>query len=236
MAADTDVVEYKVAPYARVVAVMKKLSLTRPLVLMVVGLPGAGKSFFAKQFSETFGVAHACSDRIRHELFAQPQFTQDENIIVERIQTYFVDELAKTGRSFLIDGSCNAAAERRRLCELAKVNGYSTLVIWVQTDPATAKARSLRRSASKPDDQYNCGLSAQQYDTLAKRFTPPTNEDYVVISGKHTYSTQARMVLRKLAAPRAEAAEQAHKQKTAQAVAPSPRPVPKPRQRNVIIR
>ena len=47
---------------------MKSLSLAKPLVLVVIGLPGAGKSFFARQFSETFGAPMVSGDRIRHVL------------------------------------------------------------------------------------------------------------------------------------------------------------------------
>ncbi len=212
---------------------MKTLSLARPLILMVIGLPGAGKSFFANQFSDTFSVASVSADRLRYELFATPQFTADENEIVNRLQNYMATELAKSGRSFLIDGGCDTKAARQKVVQLAKDNGYGTLVIWVQTDPATAKSRSLKRSATKADDQYNTSLSDAQFEALAQRFVQPTKEDNVVISGKYVYGTQARTVLRKLAAPRTEAISKD------EPVAVAPRSTPQAidtTRRNVVIR
>lgn len=202
---------------------MKTLSLARPLIMMVIGLPGAGKSFFARQFSETFSIACVSADRIRYELFAQPQFTADENAIVARLQDYMADELAKSGRSFLIDGNCNTKAARQRVAQLAKDNGYSTLLIWVQIDPATAKSRATKRNAKKADDVYNPSISDTQFEVLAQRLAPPLKEEHVVISGKYVYSTQARTVLRKLAAPHAKAVNDAHNKKDQPIPTASPR-------------
>jgi len=116
----------------------------------------------------------------------------------------------------LIDGVCDTRQERTGLEQLAAKHGYGTLTVWVQTDEPTAKARSLQRNPKRPGDEFNSRLTPEQFGVIAKRFVPPTREDYVVISGKHTYTTQAKMVLRKLAAPRAEKADAAYQQETKQ--------------------
>ncbi|MBO9600754.1 MAG: hypothetical protein J7559_23390, partial [Cohnella sp.] len=47
--------------------------------------------------------------------------------------------------------------------------------------------------------------TAEQHDAAVRRFSAPhSTEKPIVISGKHTYATQAKMVLRKLAEPRAD--------------------------------
>lgn len=216
---------------------MKTLSLARPLIMMVIGLPGAGKSFFARQFSDTFSIASVSSDRIRYELFASPQFSSDENEIVSRMQDYMAEELAKSGRSFLIDGNCNSKAARQKIAQLAKDNGYNTLLIWVQTDPATAKVRATKRNPKKPDDKFSASITDTLFDTFTQRFAPPVKEDHVVISGKHVYSTQARTVLRKLAMPHVEAANATHKD--AEPLTPVPKRPTQPSvrsRRDVVIR
>lgn len=217
---------------------MKALSLQRPLIIMVTGLPGSGKSFFAKQFAETFGAACVRSDKIRSDLFGNPQFTVDENEIVGRVADYMVAELAKTGRSFLVDGICNTRAARLQIEQLAKANSYRTLVIWVQTDPSTAKVRSLKRNHKLPGNSENSNLTAEQFEDFSKRFAPPLKEDYVVISGRHAYSTQARTVLKKLATSHTDSAQDTAEQKARQVATISRPAAPKlntPR-RGVIIR
>lgn len=196
---------------------MKALSLARPLLIFIVGLPGAGKSYFARHFSDTFGAPLASADTLRFELFDKPSFSQNEYGLIKRLLERQLLELLKTKNTVLIDGVCNTRQERTGLEQLASQHGYGTLTVWVQTDEPTAKARSLQRNPKRPGDEFNSRLNAEQFETLAKRFAQPTREDYVVISGKHTYTTQAKMVLRKLAAPRAEKADAAYQQETKQA-------------------
>jgi predicted kinase len=192
---------------------MKSLNLTRPLVLMVVGHPGAGKSFFARQFSETFNAPVVSFDRIRFELFANPTFSNDENDLVGRVASYMIEELFKSHRTLIVDGGCNSKVERTKLGQAAKEAGYDTTVVWVQTDINTSKNRALKRNGDKRvDDRFNRSVNESTFETLAKRFTEPTRENYVVISGKHTYNTQAKMVLRKLVVAREAEAHAAHRQ------------------------
>lgn len=220
------------------ITTMKSLNLARPQMLMIVGNPGAGKSFFARQFSETFDAPVVAVDRIRYELFAEPTYGSDENDLVERLAGYFTDELFKTRRSFVIDGGCNARADRLRLAQQARKAGYDTIVVWVQTDVGTCRARALKRNPKRSvDDQFSPTLSEQLFDSMARRFTEPTRENHVVISGKHTYSTQAKMVLRKLVAAREAVAEAAHRQETEQVKQTSQRPdLRRPTRRGVVIR
>src|SRR5687767_12002913 len=128
---------------------MKSLTLAKPLVIMMVGVPGAGKSFFARRFSETFGAPVVSSNRLYHELFAQPQFSSQENQLVQRLAEYQVEELLKTKRTFIIDGGCNAKTDRQQLRQLAKAAGYDSLIVWVQVNAPTAEARALKRSSRR---------------------------------------------------------------------------------------
>ncbi len=213
---------------------MKSLNLARPQMLMIVGNPGAGKSFFARQFSETFDAPVVAVDRIRYELFAQPTFSNDENELVGRMANYFTDELLKTKRSFVVDGGCNARTDRQRLAQNAKKAGYDVNVIWVQTDLATCKARALKRNPKRSeDDKYATSLTDDAFEALVRRFTEPTRENHVVISGKHTYGTQAKMVLRKLIAAREVATEVAHEQAKQATQRPDPN---QPQRRGIVIR
>ncbi|HKX73178.1 MAG TPA: AAA family ATPase [Candidatus Saccharimonadales bacterium] len=192
---------------------MKTLALSRPLILILVGLPGAGKSFFARQFSDMFDAPMVGFNRITFELFEKPQLSAAEQDIVRRIALYQMDELVKTHRSFIVDGGSNTVTERQQLEKLAKASGYGTLVIWVQTDDNTCRLRATKRNPKRsPDDALTPALTDVLWAEQAKRFHQPIKESYMVISGKHAFSTQAKMVLRKLSTPHAEEARTAHQQ------------------------
>jgi predicted kinase len=222
---------------------MKALSLARPLLILVIGLPGSGKSFFARHFSDTFGSPLVSADEMQFELFDPPKFSPMEYGLIKRLAERQLTQLTKTRTSIVVDGICNTRQERQQLEQFATAHNYGTLIVWVQTDEPTAKSRSTTRNKKRSGDELNVRLTQEQYATQAKRMSPPTKtEDYVVISGKHTYSTQAKMVLRKLAAPRAEKADAAYQKETEQVRARTPNPAPRaatpttqPR-RNVVIR
>ncbi len=220
---------------------MKPASLTKPLAIVMLGIPGAGKSFFARQFSETFGAPVVSYDRIGYELFADPQFTKEEQLIIKNIAHYQVEELVKTKKTVLIDGGANGRMERAELSRIIKQAGYNVLLIWVQTDLATSRQRALKRNPQKRDDQYNKALPKEVFERMMQAVAPPSNaEKYMVISGKHTYATQARMVLRKLAVPREDALESAPVRQVSISQAgrgndEPPRPIP-PTRRSVTVR
>lgn len=182
---------------------MKSLSLSQPHLIIMVGIPGSGKSLFAEKFADTFRtpyISHA-------KLSALSELPSDA---IEEIISYQLDELFKTGHSIILDGASETHAQRAELTKRAHAHGYETLYIWVQIDLATAETRSTK--ASK--ERVTPALTQEHFNHLVKRFaTPNTPERSIVISGKHTYASQAKVVLKKLSAPRTEI--------TTRAVAPS---------------
>ena len=177
---------------------MKSLSLTAPHVVIMVGLPGAGKSFFAEHFSETFSAPLVNWNSIRTQVFDHPTYSTEEDAIVKRIADYTLNELFKTQATLLYEGDTLTQASRQALARTVRDAGYEPLFVWVQTDVTSARARAIKQ-----------GVSPDYYDASKKRFTPLKDSDpYVVISGKHTYASQLKIVLRKLSSARATAAEE----------------------------
>lgn len=159
---------------------MKYLSLSSPHLIVMVGEPGAGKTFFAQQFAETFSAP-----LLSTHFF--DSYSQDYSTISQST-LQLLREMIKTKRTIICDGLANRRVERGALTKFAKKNGYSILFVWVQTDQNTARQRSLKISP------------ADVYETNLRRFSPPhESEPFIVISGKHTYATQARTLLNHIA-------------------------------------
>lgn len=182
---------------------MKSLSLSRPLIIMVIGIPGSGKSFFARQFASTFSAPLVSMDFIRHTLVPESNYTSEEDEVVGELAEAQLSELVKTERSVIVDGGVNTIAGRQSVVNLARKHGYGTLLIWVQTDQPTAEYRSTRRSKRRKGDELNSSMHPDAFSDNVRIFEQPTRrEDFVVISGKHTFATQVRVVLKKIVAPR----------------------------------
>lgn len=165
---------------------MKSLNLTKPHLIVVVGIPGAGKSFFGQQFSDTFNAPFLRVDDLR-------DMVADEKT-VQKLWNYTLEKLLLSKQTMLLEGIGVTRAERRTISTYARSHGYQPLYVWVQTEPTTAQTRAAKS-----------GMKAATFEEQTKKFEFLNGtEPYMVISGKHTYASQAKNVLKKLAEPRAE--------------------------------
>lgn len=179
---------------------MKHLQLTPPLLIVTMGYPGAGKTYFARQFAEQYGLARVSEDRIRYELFEEPLFNDEENEIINRVAFYLLEQLMQTESTIVCEGSFLTQAERKSINELAKKYGYRTLVVWLQTDIETSAQRAASRDRRNPDSKYAFGINRQIFDSIKDTLQRPgEKEAVVVVSGKHAFKNQSLTVLRKIA-------------------------------------
>lgn len=148
---------------------------------MMVGLPGSGKSFFAKQFADTFSAPYI-------DALTLTSYAKDVPAAM-KIITNFASQIARTKQTFIYEGDTDSRALRAEFMQFAARNGYQPLIIWVQVDGKTAKSRTLK--AGKMDEDT--------FESVVQNFSAPLqSEKPVVISGKHTYASQVKVVLASL--------------------------------------
>lgn len=178
---------------------MSKLILNRPTLILLYGYPGAGKTFMARQLCEDIQAAHVQSDRVRFELFDQPRYDAQENQIVDHLMQYMTEEFLHAGISVVYDINAMRVSQRRLLREMARKNKAETILIWLQVDADSAYQRVSKRDRRKTDDKYSLPLDKRTFEqSSANMQNPQITEDYMVISGKHTYQTQRNAVTKKL--------------------------------------
>jgi predicted kinase len=178
---------------------MAKIIPAKPFLLMLYGFPGAGKTYFARQLSENIQAAHLQADRIRSELFEEPRHDKRENEIVSQLMNYMAEEFLAAGVSVVYDVNALRARQRHDLRALARRGGAKPLLIWFQMDQDTAFARNVKRDRRRADDKYATKWDRTSFESVIGGMQNPTNaDDYVVVSGKHLYSTQQSAVVRKL--------------------------------------
>lgn len=164
---------------------MKSLQLDRPHAIIVIGIQGSGKTFFAEKFASTFNAPF-----IEQAMFDRSASNEASS---KELMSSMLKEMLKTGRSIVVELALPTKTERTELSRELKRAGYEPLYVWVQVDIDTAMTRSYRA----------VGIDADEYRDRMRRFSPPhQSERALVISGKHTFATQAKSVLRKLSGPR----------------------------------
>ena len=177
-----------------------KLQLDSPLLIVMMGLPGAGKTFFARQLANTLNFGYISEDRIRYDIFADPKFSQDEQTVTRKIMGYMIEELSRVKRHIILDGRFLNASERQKIHQAMKAAEYKSLTVWVQTEEDLARRRSLKRDKRKPDDKYNSPVTKIEFNSSKDNLQKPEEkENFSVISGKHTFKSQSDTVLKRIA-------------------------------------
>ncbi|MGF7229686.1 MAG: AAA family ATPase [Candidatus Saccharibacteria bacterium] len=177
---------------------MSKVIPTKPLLITLYGFPGAGKTYFARQLCEHLQAAHIQGDRIRGELFENPQYDKDENQVIAQLMDYMTGEFLSAGISVVYDTNALRVSQRRQLRETARKAHAQNLLIWLQIDHESAMARVTKRDRRRSDDKFAMPLDKNTFDRIAGGMQNPQNEEYIVISGKHTFNTQLSAFMKRL--------------------------------------
>jgi predicted kinase len=178
---------------------MAKVVPNKPLLILLYGFPGSGKTYFARQLCENLHAAHVQGDRIRAELFEEPRYDKQEDTIVAQLMNYMSEEFLNAGLSVIYDVNALRTSQRHTLRDMARRAHAQPLLVWLQIDIESAFTRSIKRDRRRADDKYAAKFDRTTFESVIGYMqNPATTEDYVVISGKHLFSTQLSAVMKRL--------------------------------------
>ena len=171
----------------------------QPLLLMLYGFPGAGKTYFSRQFCEQIQAARVEGDRIRSELFEKPRYDKQENEVITQLMNYMTEEFLNAGMSVVYDTNAMRLAQRHALREIARKSHALPVLIWFQMDAESAFYRNSKRDHRRGDDKYAAAFDKNTFASIIGHMqNPMPAEDYIVVSGKHTFNAQFSTVIRRL--------------------------------------
>lgn len=178
---------------------MAKVIPTRPLFIMLYGFPGAGKTYFARQLCENLQAVHVQADRIRAELFEKPRYDNQENAIVNQLSDYMAGEFLSAGVSVVYDTNAMRQSQRHQWRDMARRAHAIPVLIWFQIDMESSFTRSMKRDRRRADDRYAMPMDRSTFEAIVGRMQNPTNtEEFIVVSGKHLFSTQFSATMKRL--------------------------------------
>lgn len=172
---------------------MDTIGINKPHLIIMIGIPGSGKSFFAEHFADSFKAPIISTDEIRSKLFKVVKFSKEEDVIVNTVANYLLDELLKTNRTIIFRGETAKKSDRLKIFKKCRDAGYEPLCVWVQTDVDTSRKRLIKKIGAKH-------FNNDKFENDIKNFSAPNilSEKPVVISGKYTYNSQLKIVLKNL--------------------------------------
>ena len=145
----------------------------RPAVVLLMGLPGVGKSHVARLLCARLGAAHVATDELRSRLFIAASYTDAENRAVFGAAEALVDGLLAEGHRVVVDATNLRARDRAPVEGVAKRRGVPLTYVLVTAPEADVRARlEARRTARAAGDHSDADLRV--YERMrARAFEPP---------------------------------------------------------------
>ena len=155
----------------------------QPTLYLMLGYPGAGKTTTAEIIARLTGAVHLASDKIRLEMFPNPEFTPQEHATLYKAIDEQTEQLLQEGKSVIYDANLNRYQHRKEKYDICVQVGAKPLLVWVQADEELAKQRATQNSEDNPKRPYG-NLNTQTFDRLVREIEPPRgNEPHITLDG-----------------------------------------------------
>jgi DegV family protein with EDD domain len=170
-------------------------AVARPALVMLSGLPGAGKSHLARELARRHPFAVVESDRLRKALVRRPDYGQKESARLFAACHELMDRLLSRGVSCLFDATNLREEHRRPVYAIADRRGARLVVVAV-TAPAEVAHKRLERRALDPLERSDADVRVYEEMTGDAE---PIGTEYVVVDSTEDVAVEAGRVLAALA-------------------------------------
>jgi len=113
-----------------------------PLVVALIGLPGAGKSVVARALEDQFGLRRICRDAIRQAMFPLCSYSFAEKRAAFRALLVALEVNCLLGESSVLDGvTFSRRRDLLRVDAVIRRYGFTPVPIYLDCPPEVARAR-----------------------------------------------------------------------------------------------
>jgi predicted kinase len=138
------------------------------MVIMVMGLPGSGKSYFGERLAQKLGVEYLNSDQIRSKMDLMGQYADETRKQVYDEMAKKVDKLLGESQSVLVDATFQKETYRKSFLELAEKYKKKVSIIWVWAEEnlIIERLRKKRKDSEADFEVYRKLKTA--YDNISR--------------------------------------------------------------------
>lgn len=132
--------------------------VARPVLVVVSGLPGTGKSYFSRRLAQRLPLVILETDLLRRTLFTTPTYTAQESARLFQACHSLIQELLQQGVCVLLDATNLQEGYREWLYTIAERAGARVILVRVGAPPELVFERLARRTQGKtPEDHSEAG-------------------------------------------------------------------------------
>lgn len=147
--------------------------MNRPILYLMLGYPGAGKTTVAEKITKITGAVHLNSDWFRLHMYKKPTFSQAEHDSLYGNLDYLCELILSTGKSVVYDANLNRYVHRQEKYDIAEKTDAEAKLIHVQTDEATARQRATVEADKNPNHRPYGNMDLKIFNRLASEIEPP---------------------------------------------------------------
>lgn len=151
-----------------------------PVLIMLSGLPGAGKSDLARRLVEILPFVIIESDHVRKILFPQCEYTAEESRWVHRTCHALMAKLLRKGVRVIYDATNLYERHRELVYRLADSEGVKLITIKVVAPGEVASQRLDERHQGGGDHRDMSDADRGVYQRMARN-AEPIGRNYVVV-------------------------------------------------------
>jgi len=130
-------------------------SLTRSFLVMLTGLPGTGKSYFARALARRRPFLILESDQLRQALVSSPKYTRGENSRLFAACHQLIQEYLAEGRRVIFDATNLMEVHRQPLYHLADQSKVPLVVVRLTAPETTIRRRLAERTSGFHSDDHS---------------------------------------------------------------------------------
>jgi predicted kinase len=151
----------------------------KPIVVVLIGLPGAGKSVVARTLQDQLGLRRICRDAIRQAMFPKCAYSYAEKRAAFRALLTALEVNCMLGESSVLDGvTFSRRSDLLRVENVIHRFGFTAVPIYLQCPPDVARARIA------DDIRHNRHLARDRTPEIVTevllRFEPPPSSALVI--------------------------------------------------------
>jgi predicted kinase len=155
----------------------------KPALIVMMGLPGVGKSHCARLLSGRLGAAHVASDELRSRLFIAASYAAEENRAVFAAATALVDELLGEGHRVVVDATNLIARNRAGATLAARRRRVPVTYVRITASDDDARARLASRRTARASGDHSEADEPIYERMRAQPFEPPAEGFLELVNG-----------------------------------------------------
>lgn len=125
---------------------------TKVHAVIVMGLPGTGKTYFAKRLADKIGAVHLTSDELRMKLIPERSYSKSEKATVYEQLLFETLETLSSGQSVVVDATFYLKRFRKEFVTGITGLGIYPRIICIRAKEQTVRERmQIKRSDSEAD-------------------------------------------------------------------------------------